>query len=443
MIPARVDVLVVGAGPAGMAAAVHAAESGRHVLVVDEAPRSGGQIWRHRYVEELPHDAQVWLQRLAASGAQLLPGASVFDAPDPGHVRLLHADRAHDVACADLVIATGARERLLPFPGWTLPGVVGVGGVQALLKAGLEVRGRDALVAGTGPLLLPVAALLAHRGARVLAVLEQAPGARIGAFALSLWQSPGHALDAARFRAAFARARYRTGTWVTRALGTAHVTGARLADGNREHELACDLLCVGYDLVPETRLARLLGCALADGRVRVDAQQRTSVPHVWCAGEPTGIAGAEAALLAGTTAGLAIAGRPDRTSPRTRERIALFARRLAETFALRPELAALARDDTIVCRCEDVTIAALRGCRDLREAKLYTRAGMGACQGRVCGTALEHLRGWTPDTVRAPLVPVPVGALHSAAARIDAESVAHPNAGAPAVAAPIDSGGMS
>jgi NADPH-dependent 2,4-dienoyl-CoA reductase/sulfur reductase-like enzyme len=349
--------------------------------------------------------------RLAAAGAEVIGSASVFDAA-PGSAHVLHHDRASVVHWDELVIATGARERLLPFPGWTLPGVVGVGGIQALLKAGLEVRDRNVIVAGSGPLLLPVAALLSHRGANLLAVAEQAPRARVGSFVFSLWDSPLRALNAARYRVAFARARYRTDTWVRRAQGQEHVTGAVLTDGRSEQEIACDLLCVGYGLVPETRLARLLGCALEQGRVRVDAEQRTSVPHVWCVGEPTGIAGAEAAVLGGAAAGLTLAGRPGRAGA-ARARELAFAQRLDETFALRAELAALADDDTIVCRCEDVTIGALRDCHGMREAKLATRAGMGACQGRVCGTALEHLRGWEPDRVRAPLVPVPVAALHA------------------------------
>jgi NADPH-dependent 2,4-dienoyl-CoA reductase/sulfur reductase-like enzyme len=412
MIPSAVDVLVVGAGPAGIAAGVHAAEAGRSVLLLDESPHAGGQIWRHAHRAALPHEAQRWLHRLDAAGAQLLTGASAFDAPRPGELAVLHAGNAFEIRYAELVVAAGARELLLPFPGWTLPGVLGVGGVQALLKSGLDVRGRNVVVAGSGPLLLPVAALLARRGAHVLTVAEQASRRRVAAFALSLGRSPAKAVEALRFRTAFTRTPYRTGTWVKRALGDPHVTGAVLTNGEGEEVLACDLLCVGYGLVPETRLAQLLGCALQQGRVVVDAQQRTSVPHVWCVGEPTGIAGAEAALLGGTVAGRAIAGGSTARSLRSQARAGAFASRLADAFALRLEVTQLAGDDTIVCRCEDVPMAAVRRCAGMREAKLYTRAGMGACQGRVCGSALEHLCGWQPDRVRAPLIPVPVSAMY-------------------------------
>ncbi|HSJ15792.1 MAG TPA: FAD-dependent oxidoreductase, partial [Longimicrobiales bacterium] len=142
MIPAAVDVLIVGAGPAGIATAVHAAGAGHRVLVVDEGARPGGQIWRHPEAGAAPREAVGWLARLAAAGIEVLSGTTVFDAPVPGALRVLRGTDAATIRYQQLVIATGARELLLPFPGWTLPGVIGVGGAQALLKAGLDVRGR-------------------------------------------------------------------------------------------------------------------------------------------------------------------------------------------------------------------------------------------------------------------------------------------------------------
>ncbi len=425
----RADIAVVGAGPAGIAAAACAAERGASVVVVDEGLRPGGQIWRHRDGAHPPRAARRWLDRFRHSGASLLSSAAVVDAEtgvaelqgeltaqeSHGGARLV-AEQAGDpwvIEAGTIIVATGARELLLPFPGWTLPGVVGVGGAQALLKAGARVKGLRAVVAGTGPLLLPVAAALARAGARVELLAEQASAARVRRFARSLWRTPGRLLAAARYRLPALRAPYARGMWVVRAEGVGAVKEAVLSDGKKERIERCDLLCVGYGLVPAVELPRLLGCTLRGGRVAVDEFQRTSVPGVYCAGEPTGVAGVEAALLEGQVAGLAATGRLQEARPLFSARSArhAFARRLDETFALRAEVKALAQADTIVCRCEDVPFGAVQELGSAREAKLYTRAGMGSCQGRICGAALRELLGWDYDTVRAPLVPAAVGTL--------------------------------
>jgi NADPH-dependent 2,4-dienoyl-CoA reductase/sulfur reductase-like enzyme len=164
--------------------------------------------------------------------------------------------------------------------------------------------------------------------------------------------------------------------------------------------------------VPNLELPRLLGCETTAEGVVVDASQRTSRDGVLATGELCGIAGVGHALATGAIAGLAAAGRgtpPALAAQRVRE--AGFARRLTRAFALRDELLSLARPDTIVCRCEDVPLGRLAAAGSAREAKLHTRAGMGACQGRVCGAALGFLRGFTPDSVRPPLVPVPLAVL--------------------------------
>ena len=408
------DVVVIGAGPGGIAAAATAAESGCSVILLDEGARVGGQIWRHHARTTLPRAARVWLARLDRSSVCVLPRATVFDAraaplyvdveQDERHLRV-HASRA-------LIIATGARELFLPFPGWTLPGVVGVGAAQALMKAGVNVRGQRVIVAGTGPLLLPVAALAARSGAHVVLVGEQAQRRAVRRFVLSLWRSPARVAAAVRYRAAFASAPYRTDTWVVRARGTRHVEEAVISVGSTTRTVRCDLLCVGYGLTAATELARLLGCATSGNAVIVDDRQRTTLPGVYCVGESTGIAGAEAALLEGTLAALTVV---DRTPPRPLlQRVRAqhqFARMMEAAFALRHELRALADADTTVCRCEDVTFAAVARHDNARDAKLQTRAGMGSCQGRVCGPALRHLFGWEHDTVRPPLVPAGVAAL--------------------------------
>jgi len=406
------DVCVVGAGPAGLAAAVTAAECGARVALVDEAPRAGGQIWRH-LPERAPRPARAWMDRLTATGrVELLSGCCVVDAGDEGRLLAEQNGEPVRIEAPRLVVATGARELFLPFPGWTRPGVFGVGGAQALLKSGVSFRARRVVVAGSGPLLLPVAAALAGSGASLVALAEQAPAAAVARFALGLWRDPRKLLEAARYRLAAGRVRYRTGTWVAAVRGETSPTAALLSDGRRTREVACDVVCVGYGLVPNLELARLLGCAVEQGFVRVDAAQQTSRPGVFCAGEPTGIGGLELALAEGEIAGRAAAGaRIPASLSRRQARHQRLVPALARAFAPRSALRSLAGPETIVCRCEDVRLARLRREWSPREAKLATRTGMGPCQGRVCGPALGFLFGWESDSVRAPLKPASVATL--------------------------------
>jgi len=417
-IPAAVDVAVTGGGPAGIAAAATAAESGRSVVVLDEGLAPGGQIWRHAPVHSAPPAARRWLARLERSGAQVLRGAAVVAITRDGDGFVIAAEAAGEpcrMHAGALVIATGARERFVPFPGWTLPGVVGVGGAQALLKSGASFAGKRVVIAGSGPLLLPVAAALARGGARLVTVAEQASAAAVRTFAASLWRTPAILAQAVRYRTAFATTRYRTGTWVTAARGETTVQDVTLSDGHRTWSERCDVLCTGYGLVPNTSLPRLLECAAVDGAIVVDHAQATSVPGVYAAGEVTGVGGVELALLEGEIAGLVASGRVRDTGRLVarRARAQRGADRLASTFAVRAEVRALATAGTIVCRCEDVPLGALDRSWSPRQAKLYTRAGMGACQGRVCGPALQTLFGWAPDTVRPPAQATLVSTLHA------------------------------
>jgi NADPH-dependent 2,4-dienoyl-CoA reductase/sulfur reductase-like enzyme len=409
------DVAIVGAGPAGIAAACLAAESGRRAVLLDEAPAAGGQIWRHAPPGAPPARAATWLDRLRRCGATLLDRAVVADAELGLRLTAERAGRAVEVRAPAIVLATGARELFLPFPGWTLPGVLGVGAAQALLKAGTSFARRRVVVAGTGPLLLPVAAALSGGGARVLLVAEQASFADLARFALGLVSRPGKLVEAAAYRAAFAATPFRTSSFVAAAEGDGRVERVRVRQGGSARTLECDVLCSGFGLVPNLELPRLLGCAIEGGFVAVDDRQRTSVPGVLCAGEPTGIGGVDLALAEGELAGLTAVGQPvpgDLVRRRDRERGLVPS--LARAFALRPELRGLAGDATLVCRCEDVALASLRPFGSAREAKLASRCGMGACQGRVCGPATEFLFGWSSDSVRPPLKPVSLETLEDA-----------------------------
>jgi len=416
------DVVVVGAGPAGIAAAVRAADAGQRVILLDESPNAGGQIWRHRTRETLDADARRWVDRLARSRTEVHHGVAVVDAMrDAGGAFAIVAERhgggAVVVRARAVVMATGARERFLPFPGWTLPGVVGIGGAQALLKQGVSFSGKRVVIAGTGPLMLPVAASLSTAGARVELVAEQASFAAVREFTFSLILHPETLVHAALYRLAFARTPYALSTWVSAAAGTDRVTSVTVTNGRSRRSVACDVLCTGYGLVPNVELARLLGCDVAAERTVVNERQETTVSGVFAAGEMTGVGGVGLSLVEGEIAGAcaAGAGRPDTSLARRRTSLQHVARRLERTFVVRPEIRSLARHDTIVCRCEDVRHDAVASLGGSRQAKLYTRAGMGACQGRVCGPALELLFGWSPGTTRSPLEPVRVSTLRAAA----------------------------
>jgi NADPH-dependent 2,4-dienoyl-CoA reductase/sulfur reductase-like enzyme len=382
------DVLVAGAGPAGVAAACAARASGCRVGVLDDNFAPGGQIWRG--------ERNRWLDRFRASGVEHFPAAQAIDAPAPGVI--LSEDR--EFHYRKLIVATGARERFLPFPGWTLPNVLGAGGLQAMAKSGLSVEGKRVVVAGSGPLLMAVASYLRRHGARVPVVAEQAPWGRVLRFAVSL--SPGKMAQALGMRPAG----YRAGCWPVEA----RADRVALSDGRT---VRCDYLACGFGLVPNTELAALLGCSIDDGAVRVNEFQETSRPDVYAAGEAVGIGGLDLALATGGIAGHHAAGcsAAARALFGARERALRFKDRMAAAFAPRDELRLLAGPRTIVCRCEDVALERLRGYSSWSEAKLHTRCGMGPCQGRVCGPAVRFLLGWTPDSIRPPLYPVPAGQL--------------------------------
>ena len=415
---APLRVIVVGAGPGGISAAAIAAENGCQVRLLDENPAPGGQIWRGYKADtasSYSHDREFakWLGRFEKSGALWEPESSVIDSPAPGVLRVERAGDWHDLAWDRLVIAAGARERFLPFPGWTLPGVMGAGGLQAMVKSGLTIARKRVVIAGSGPLLLAVAANLRREGAKIEGVFEQAPLGRLAAFAASLAALPGKLVEGARYRWQTRRVPYKPGWWVKCATGESRLQGVVVSNGSDQREMACDYLACGFHLVPNLELAQLLGCRIEARFVSVNAVQETSIRGVYCVGEPTGIGGLDKALVEGQIAGFAVAGHLGKAAEflPSRQKLGRFAQLLDKTFAPRAELRALATANTIICRCEDITHGELADCASGRAARLHTRCGMGPCQGRICGAATEFLFGWTAASARPPIYPARLATL--------------------------------
>lgn len=447
------DLAVVGAGPAGLAAAVTAAGLGLRVTLLDAGERPGGQYYRHpapglgaARPEALHHGWSAFATREAALRDQVAAGRITYlpyhhvwtVAPDPAEtpVWTLHAVAGPDegpavVRARAVLLATGAYERQLPFPGWTLPGVVGAGGAQAMLKGGLVLPGSRVVVAGSGPLLLAVAGSLAAAGARVPAVVEAAAYTGYAAHTPALLRNPGKLAEGATYGGALVRhgVRLLTRHAVTEAHGADRVEAVTVTRLDRDwrpvpgtaRRIPCDAVAVGHGLVPQLELATGLGCATrpspdATVALVLDAEQRTSVPGVWSAGETGGIGGAQLALVEGEIAAHSVAGRavPARLA-RTRTRLRAFAAAMAGAHRPGPGWTGWLREDTDVCRCEEVPAGRIReavedlGARDARTVKLLTRAGMGWCQGRMCGPAVAALAGQAPSPDRRPLsCPVPL-----------------------------------
>ncbi|MEV7008972.1 FAD/NAD(P)-binding oxidoreductase [Streptosporangium sp. NPDC051022] len=453
------DLAVIGAGPAGVAGALSAALAGLDVVLVDGASRPGGQYFRHlpegfgaRRPGALHHGLDRFLRQWEALGerATVLLGHRVWAVERAGEragrrdggregtvtVRCLAGDREErprTVVARALLIATGAHDRPLPFPGWDLPGVLTAGGAQALLKGDLVVAGREIVVAGTGPFLLPVAAGLAEAGARVRGVYEA--NGRFGLArhpllaARKTAEALGYGVSLARHRVP-----YHGRHAVIEAHGEdrlTHVTVARLDAEWRPlatRTVECDTLACGYGFVPQLELAVQLGCETrrgADGVpvAAVDAGQRTSVPGVYAAGETTGVGGAGLAEAEGRLAGRTAAADLGRRVPpapvlsRRVDRLSAFARALHRAYPVRPGWQGWLRRDTLICRCEEVPLSAVQqalelGATDARAVKLLARTGMGWCQGRMCAHAVACLAGGDPEAPRRPIAqPIRLGDL--------------------------------
>ena len=450
------DVVVIGAGPAGMAATAEATAHGLATLVIDEQATPGGQIYRAidrtnpRLERILGTDythGRTLTSGLRASGAQYWPGATVwYVSPQLEIATATAGDQVRAVQARRLIAATGALERPFPIPGWTLPGVITAGAAQIMLKTGAGVPSGRVVVAGTGPLAYLIASQLLDAGCEQLAFLDTQPKTNF-ADALPLFanalSAPSYLAKGARLLARVrGRARpYAPNVESLAIAGDAQAAGIRYACAGAQQTLPADWVILHQGVVPNVQLTMALGCRHSwDGKQLCwtperDAWGRTSLDDVFVAGDGGGIAGARAAECSGRLAALQCAHELEKLGGAERDaRTRELRSKLRPHLAIRPWLDRMYRpadnfripeDDTLACRCEEVTAATIRqavalGCQGPNQLKFFTRCGMGPCQGRLCGLTVSeviaHARGVPVSAVgyyriRQPLKPITLAML--------------------------------
>jgi thioredoxin reductase len=460
--PTLSPLTVIGAGPAGITAAFTAAETGVEVTVIDENPLPGGQYYRQSPSEfTIPDpvathsgrpEAAALYSKLEHPKIKTLYNMSVWGAFEQRMLALADSNQSYLLQADRIVLATGAYDRPLAFPGWTLPGVFGAGATLRMVKTQWLLPGKRVILAGLGPLQLAAADTLLRLGVEVVCVAEAAnpvSGWRHLPKFWGHWERLGEAytyLNTLR--------KYKVPLLYNHAIveasGKDHVESATIASLDRQgapvrgtgRRFEVDTICLGYGLLPSLQLASALDCQL-----RYDANlgwfvpvhneiMETSQPGIFVAGDVTDRGGAKVAVAEGQVAGLATAFQlgyltEEQFHERLRPAMAELAHynRLASAlqsiYAYRPGLSNLARDDTLLCRCEEVTReqvmqALANGAVGLHQVKLYTRAGMGYCQGRFCSALIapiisqataQPLSDVHPFTVRPPIQPIPIQVL--------------------------------
>jgi NADPH-dependent 2,4-dienoyl-CoA reductase/sulfur reductase-like enzyme len=459
----EVEILIVGGGPAGLSAALEASEAGAEVLLVDEYPTLGGQFYKQlpdpfRLTNVKAEGKQFMegvelIEKVKNSGIEFFPNTLVWSVFPERTIGLYREERTEEIRAGRLILAPGAQEVPVPFPGWTLPGVMMGGAAQSLLARQRLLPGERFVMAGVGPLQLKVASQLFEAGATVVGIFEASskpPVSMENALrSLGHW---GKMREGMRYWTTIKKAHipYYHSHVPVRALGTDRVEAVVVAEVDEdwrvlpgtERTLEADTLCLSYGFLPSLQLTRNLGCrvefnARAGGWATWhDSDQQTSVECVYVAGEAGGIGGADVALHEGVIAGIAAsracgkastnAAKKERAARKALARARQFAEIAGAMMQLKSGLLDLITEDTIVCRCENVPagriMEAIGAENDftLRGVKIHTRAGMGPCQGRMCGCVISRLiaaKAGMPlesiqlDTPRIPVKPIPVRAL--------------------------------
>lgn len=464
MTTREMDLAIVGAGPAGISAAIEAVKLGAKVTLIDENVKPGGKIYQQlpdafviRDVNQLGKDyikGQKLLEDLDKyrAGIEFLDNVIVWGAWEDKSLEIVYQGKTHTLKPQKLILAEGAYERPMPFPGWTLPGVYAAGGVQRMVKTQRVLPGKKFLLTGTGPLQLVVASQLIRSGAQVVGVLEAASSSGWWKRISKVWGQWELIKDGLEYLSELRKAKvpFLSPYGIVEAHGTDQVTGATYAklDENwkpiagTEKKVEVDSICVGYGFIPSTRLSGLCKCKLQyshelGGLIpEHDMYMETSVPGVFIAGDGCGVAGAMVAVEEGRLCAIRACNQLGRIKEdklkslsepilKKLKEIRKFRTVLDEVSAIRLGWFTRVRDDTIICRCEEVTAGEIRkaiadGAVQTNEMKGLLRTGMGYCQGRFCESSLhalialetkrpiEELERWT---LRPPIKPIRLGEL--------------------------------
>ncbi len=446
------DAIVIGAGPAGLAAGSSLGEMGVKTLVLDEQHRVGGQIYRQVEsaskitMQTMGEDYSRGLDlagRFHSSGAEYEGGATVWNIDADGSVAYSRMGKSEEIRAGYIIIATGAMERPFPLPGWTLPGVMGAGAANNLAKEAGLVPSGNVVLAGSGPLLLLEASYLAKKGVSISAILEttsKIPSTKTLPHLLSALRRTDFLIKGVEMLRQIKKAgipHYKGVTDIS-ASGNGKVESVEAMAGGKKLKFPVDLLLLHFGVIPNTHIFRLAGCAMKWNDEQrywypaCDNWGRTNFERIFAAGDGTGVRGALAAEYKGQLAALEISRCLGMIPAYERDDLAAPILKALNHDALpRPFVDAMYapmasgsyfKDDTVLCRCENIKVGDVRqavreGVCEVNEMKIVTRCGMGPCQGRMCGPALAEIMAAdleiTPDqtgllTIRPPLKPVPL-----------------------------------
>lgn len=411
----RAMIIVIGAGPAGLAAAEAASRNGSEIVLMDSSPRLGGQYWRNRGSVKgyrSKRAERIFAKILQSKSITQISESTVWSVERVGElfrVNYLQGEAERSLTAEKLIIATGAYDRALPFPGWDRPGSMTPGAAQAMLKGQGILVGKRVVVAGTGPFLLPVATGLAESGAEIVGIFEAHNPLRWLLSLHALLLNPGKFVElfyyANQIKKYGIKINFKSAvSSFSHGVATISQVDSRFnLKSSGSKTFSVDVVSVGWGFLPDVTLGGIAGCLQeigSDGTTifSVNGEQKSSIDNIWIAGEATGIGGAELSLIEGEVAGLSASDQRISIVKRfTRFRKQIFANALIRTYPIRNGWQSWPLDSTTICRCEEVKFGDIResvcelGAEDSRTAKLFTRAGMGLCQGRVCSRNISEI----------------------------------------------------